>query len=676
MPPLSSLHRRLAAVALAGLVVLSGPAQGEDGAEWDRARARLTASQPSAMGSAISRWRQLAGGDAAGTFDDFAGFLLAYPGFPEEWKLRQSAERKVDGVGAARLVALFDRYPPLGNPARAAYALALATLGRAEAADMARAAWRGGTMSDANEAAILARWGRQFTPDDQSARADALLWDGAAEMAGRQLARLGPAERAVAVARLAMLRGVDPAQPAAAPSAQPASAEVAPATPAATPLPPEVQRDPGYVYTRARFLLRQRLSQSAAGFLASRPLLARAPLDARKWVNLQLVVARDAEPSITVAIAEKIDDAFAPRTDIPKLIFPIRDDYTSLMWLGGVTALFQLGEPARAAPLFYRYGNAARTPQTRAKGFYWAGRALAKAGQGEAAKRYFEYAAQYPDQFYGQLALERLGQPLPDLTDPPHPTPSAANRTAFLGRPIAGAVRELAREGDWQTTIRFFKAIAEQGRSDEDFVILLDYARDLGRRDLALIAAQAASNAGFPGFRAAAFPLIPVPAGTNDWTIVHAISRQESQFAANAVSHSGARGLMQLMPGYAAAEAKKSGIPFSFAGLTDDPALNMRIGDAMFARLMTIYNGSYPLAIAAYNAGPGNVNKWLRAYGDPRTGAIDWIDWIERLPFHETRGYVTRVIENAVVYEALNPARASYKGPNPASHFLGKKVGG
>ena len=102
----------------------------------------------------------------------------------------------------------------------------------------------------------------------------------------------------------------------------------------------------------------------------------------------------------------------------------------------------------------------------------------------------------------------------------------------------------------------------------------------------------------------------------------------------------------------------------------------MRIGDAMFARLMTIYNGSYPLAIAAYNAGPGNVNKWLRAYGDPRTGSIEWIDWIERLPFHETRGYITRVIENAVVYEALNPARASYKGPNPAGHFLGKKAGG
>ncbi|MBS0255414.1 MAG: lytic transglycosylase domain-containing protein [Proteobacteria bacterium] len=670
MPPLSSLHRRLAAVTLLGLVALSAPAQGEDGSEWDRARARLAATAPSGMAAAVARWKQLTASDSAGSFDDYAGFLVAYPGFPEEWKLRTAAEKKVDAAAGDpnRLVALFDRFPPLTNPARAAYALALAAVHRPEAADMARAAWRGGPMSEANEAAILARWGGTFSAEDQEARADALAWEGAADGASRQLDRLGPAARPLALARLSLLRGIDPEAPAPAPAEGTA--------PLATPaLPAGALRDPGYLYNRAKFLLRQRGSQAAAQLLASRPLLARAPLDTRKWVSLQLVAARDADARSAVAIAEKIDDAFPPRTELPRLIFPIRDDYTSLMWLGGTLALYQLNDPARAAPLFYRYGNAARTPQTRAKGFYWAGRALARAGQGEAAARYFDYAAQYPDQFYGQLALERLGRPLPDLNDPAHAAASTSARAAFLDRPIARAVRELAREGDWQTTIRFFKAIADQGRNEEDFVILLDFARDLGRRDLAVIGAQAASNAGLPGFRAAAFPLIPVPQGTQDWTMVHAISRQESQFAANAVSHSGARGLMQLMPGYAAAEARKSGIAYSFNGLTDDPALNIRIGDAMFARLMTIYNGSYPLAIAAYNAGPGNVNKWLRAYGDPRTGNIDWLDWIERLPFYETRGYITRVIENAVVYEALNPDRASYKGPQPVAHFLGKKAG-
>ncbi len=656
MPSLSSLqppllHRRLAALLLLGLVVISAPAQCQDGSEWDRARALLVAGQPTGAATAVARWRQLSASDA-GSFDDYAGFLLAYPGYPEEWKLRLAAERKIDSVAGdpARVVALFDRFAPLGNPARAAYALALDAVRRPEAADMARAAWRGGVMADASEAALLGRWGTLFTPGDHAARGDALAWDGTADMAARAAARVAPADQPLALARVALLNGVLPG------AADPAFA-----------------RDPGYAFLYAR-LLRQR--NGAAPFLAGRPLLAAPPLDPRKWVNLQLVVARDAAPQTVVAIAEKIDDAFAPRTEIPRLIFPIRDDYTSLMWLGATNALFQLNDPARAAPLFYRYGNAARTPQTRAKGFYWAGRALAKAGQADAAARYFDYAALYPDQFYGMLALERLGRPLPDLNDPPHAAPTAEARARFMARPITQAVREVARDSDWATAIRFFRAIAEQGQGEGDFVLLGDLARDLGRRDLGVIAGQAAANAGVAGFRSLSFPLIPVPPGSADWTIIHAITRQESQFSQNALSRSGARGLMQLMPAYAAAEARKSGLPFSFAGLTTDATQNLRIGDAMYGRLMDSYGGSYPLAIAGYNAGPGNVNKWLRGLGDPRQGGIDWVDWIERLPFTETRGYVTHVIENAVVYEALNPARASYKGANPASHFLGKKAPG
>jgi len=158
--------------------------------------------------------------------------------------------------------------------------------------------------------------------------------------------------------------------------------------------------------------------------------------------------------------------------------------------------------------------------------------------------------------------------------------------------------------------------------------------------------------------------------------MVHAISRQESQFAQNAVSHAGARGLMQLMPRTAAEQAGKIGLAFSNTALMNEPGYNLKIGDAFFGRMMTYYNGSYPLAVAAYNAGPGNVNKWLRANGDPRTGSIEWVEWIERIPISETRNYVQRVLENAVVYDAMSPEKASYRGANPLSHFLGKASGG
>ena len=656
------LNRKLAALSLAALVGLSAPAQCQDGAEWDRARTELIANQPAGMQQAIARWRELTTSDAYG-FDAYAGFLLAYPGFPEEWKLRLAAEKSlaVSFPDPARLAALFDRFPPLTNPARAQYALALATLGRAQAADVAHAAWRGGSMSDGAEAALLARFGTKFTAADHDARIDALLWDGNAVQAFRQIAYASAGVRPLAMARLAYVQGKDPAE------AGPAETRIA--------IPPEAMSDAGYVVNRARYLMHIGQAQSAAYVLANRPQLAAPALDQRKWVAVLLAAARSADPETAAKIALGAQEGFGANADISQLIFPIRDDYTSLMWLGGSKSLFTLGQPARAAQLFYRYAGAARTPQSRAKGYYWAGRALATLGDTQNSGRYFEAAAAYPDQFYGQLALERLGRPQPDLHDQPTGVPTSAERAAFLARPLTLAVRDLARDGDWQTTIRFFREICARAETPADHVLVADLAHALGRRDLAVVLGQDAGNDGLAGFRDISFPVMPVPS-EGSWTMIHAITRQESQFSQNAVSRTGARGLMQLMPGTAAEQSHKLGLAFSAAALTADPTYNVRLGDYYFGHLMDIYGGSYPLAGAAYNAGPGNVARWLRANGDPRQGGIDWVQWIENIPVSETRGYVQHVIENAVVYEALYPARASYHGPNPTSHFIGKQAPG
>ena len=157
---------------------------------------------------------------------------------------------------------------------------------------------------------------------------------------------------------------------------------------------------------------------------------------------------------------------------------------------------------------------------------------------------------------------------------------------------------------------------------------------------------------------------------------IYAVMRTESAGRIGAVSSAGAMGLMQLMPGTANEQAGKMGMAYMSASLTTDPQYNIMLGDGYFGRMMDYYGGSYPLAVAAYNAGPGNVNRIIRQNGDPRNGGIDWVEWIERIPISETRNYVQRVIENAVVYEAMNPGRASYRGPNPLSHFLGKRTPG
>ena len=654
---MSSMSRKIASLGLLALVSLSAPAQCQDGSEWDRARAELVASQPGSITAAIERWKVLTRGGGA-TFDDYAGFLLAYPGFPDQAKMRVAAEGLLANAAEPppRTVAFFDRFAPVTNPARAQFALALAALGRGDAPDKAREAWRGGAMTDAAEAAISGQYGARFTAEDHDARMDALLWAGEAAQAARLLPLTSAAARAGFTARLAMVQGSDPAAQGIEPG-------------------PEAARDIGYVYNRVRFLRRTGRAYEATGLLTNRALSPRPALDQRKWVGELLAVAKGADAASAARIAASIDDGFPAGQDVSRLSFQIRDDYTSLMWLGGTRALQSLGDGRRAAPLFHRYGAAARTPQTRSKGFYWAGRAMLRAGVPGEAAAYFAMAAQYPDQFYGMLAMEQLGRPLPAFDRKPGVVPTPDERAAFMAKPITQAVREVARGADWQTGVRFYREIAEQAQSEADHVLVADYARQLGRRDLGVILGQAAHTDDHGVYHQTSFPLTPIPQGGN-WTMIHAITRQESQFAMNAISHAGARGLMQLMPGTAREQARIMGFEYDVQRLLTDAGYNMALGDGYFGRLMDIYGGSYPLAVAAYNAGPGNVNRWLRANGDPRTGSIEWVDWIERIPLTETRGYVVRVLENAVVYDTMHPARAQLRGPNLLSRFLGKNTPG
>jgi soluble lytic murein transglycosylase len=659
-PPVRS--RRWLALVLAPVVAgsLASASDGDyDGSTWDRARAQLTSQSQGPMAQAIERWKLLTASPRFG-FSDYAGFVTGYPGFPEEDHLRRAAEAALDHEvpSPEALTAFFDRYPPLTNPARAQYALALRTMGRPEAAEMARAAWRGGVMSDAAETAILTTWGSTFVTADHDARIDALLWAGAAVSAQRLLPWTSPGVRPIAQGRLAALAGGDPYAAAALPTAQ-------------------LDSDPGFVFQRARELHRLGRIEAEAAYLANRPLLNARPLDRPHWIAELLSAARGAaamgDSTSAARIALGAADAFAPGEDVSQQPYAVRDDYTSLTWLGGTNALWRNHDGLNAATLFRRYADAGRGPGVKAKGLYWAGLSLTRSGHPAEAQDAFAGAARHPDQFYGLLALERLGQPVPRLAAATAPEPTPEERARFAAAPLTQAVREVARADDWHTTIRFFKEIAEQQQTPGQHQLVAELAQNLGRRDLGVIVGQAAATHGYPQFEAIAFPLIPVPPGqARSWTMIHAIIRQESQFAQNAVSHAGARGLMQMMPSTAGEQAGKLGLSYSPNQLIADPQFNMAVGGTYFGHLLQVFGGSYPLAVAAYNAGAGNVGKWLRANGDPRTGQIEWVDWIERIPLSETRGYVTHVLENAVIYETMNPDKASYGGPDPLSHFLGK----
>ncbi len=650
-PLTAALFALLATSALTFTV----PAGAQTPQEWDRARQQMAASAMTPSAQVISRWEYLAENRDLG-FDRYAGFLLSNRGFPREDTLRERAENALDTepVSSARLVAFFDDFEPLTNSARARYALALADQNRPEAAQVAREAWRGGEMSGPSSAYLEGLFGSQFTQADHDARMDALLWQGDAEGARRQIAKVTPGKQPLFMARFAYLQDRSPQG-------------------AGLPVPVEASRDPGYAYNQMRYLRKTGQTSTAVDMLANRPEFTQTAFDAESFLTNMLQLARSGSARQALSIAAKADDLFEQNADIRTKSYRIRDDYTSLMWLGGTEALWKLGDAASAAPLFYRYGAAAQTPQTRSKGFYWAGRAEKQAGNASGARHYFEMAANYPDRFYGMLAMDELGRTMPDLRKLDAPVAVAAGASAydrdFLNAPLTQAVREVSRNAPWRTGIQFYRAIAQNAETPAEHAMVAALARDIGRRDLAVNVHDAAGSDGIRSFTDFGHPTLDVPAGTN-WTIVHAIARQESQFAENAISHAGARGLLQLMPATAREQAGKLGLGYSRDNLIADPQYNIRLGDAYFARMLSYYDGAYPLAVAAYNAGPGNVNKWLRANGDPRTGAIDWVTWGERIPIYETKNYVQRVLENAVVYEHLHPRKARFGTPRVLSSYL------
>ncbi len=654
----SMVGNRLSSFRFLTLAALMGGAAPLAAQSYD-GRAQMVAMQPSQAAAAVSRWQQLTANDRMG-FSDYAGFALAYPDFPRMEVISANAESALErdlNATPQQIAAYFDRFPPQSNPARARYALALSTLGRPEARQVAQAAWRGGEMSSGSEAYLMGLYGPSFTTEDNDERLRALLWQGQAESAARTIGSTSPQNRGLFMARLSLLQGSDPVA-------------------IGLQLPSNATSDPGYVFNLARYY--RKTGQAARGqtLLASRATFVRPPHDAQDMVTEMLAQAKGASASTAAAIASKVDDLFVPGFSIADQgSFKLRDDYTSLMWLGGTKALWSLGDGTQAAPLFYRYGNAARTPQTRSKGFYWAGAAMAQVGNRSEANRYFEMAAKYPEYFYGQLALERLGRPLPQFQQVALTQPTPADTAGFNAKPLVQAIRQTARVTDWRTERYFFTALADQAKTPGQMQLVANLAGELGLPELAVVVGRVAPEKDLTGFTGVGFPVVATPMGA-DYTMVHAIARQESEFDIDRVSHAGARGLMQLMPGTANEQAGKLGVAYMSASLTQDPQYNIRLGDAYFARQMDYFGGSYPLAVAAYNAGAGNVNKWLRANGDPRTGSVDWLQWIENIPIFETKNYVQRVLENAVVYEALHPERVRYGSPRGISQMIGKRSPG
>lgn len=638
----------------------AGPAPDRAISDAPLARA-IPPSDPIAV--PLAQWNALRRGTSLG-FVSYANFLLTHKDWPGETQLRTAAERAIrPGIDSPSLISnFFALYPPTTPTAWLRYAEAQAALGQQNAAtEAARSAWTTGLLSSEDEARLISRFSSQLTGQDHDSRMDRLLWLRATSAATRQLALTTLARRPGFEVRLALLtRAAD------------APDRLAYAT-------SPVRLDPGFIADYMWWLRATGQNGVARQILRYNMPMSSYPASPELWLQMLLLsakeAARDGQWAMAYDIASRATTAYPPDTIVRDRPFAERDAYTDLTWLAATAALNRLNTPANAATMFTLYAGAAKSPQTQARGWYWAGRAYLAAGNTADAQKAFENAARFSDQFHGQLAAERLGRQ-PDITHDAIVAPiTPQDRSQFLNRSVVQAMLALGKSGNWVEQSLFVRSIANAVSTDAEHILAAELASLAGRPDLNVLVGRNARNSGLSGYMKTAFPQIEVPAEyAPSWSIIHAISRQESQFDRAAVSRVGARGLMQLMPATARATAPRAGLVYSEARL-NDPAYNIALGATFFGRLMDSYNGSYVLAVAAYNAGPGNVNRWLRTLGDPRQDK-DVLDWIEAIPFSETRNYVQRVLENAVVYDALNPAKANVRSSTPLSTYLGKRYPG
>ncbi|HLJ63541.1 MAG TPA: lytic transglycosylase domain-containing protein [Stellaceae bacterium] len=573
----------------------------------------------------VVRWLTLTHDRAPVRFADIAHFLEENPDWPDQVALRQRAE-ELDGTASdGELADWFQHYPPVTPLGRVREAELWQKGGhQQEARALIRQTWVNGDFSSFEEGSLLQRFHETIGAGDHVKRLDRLVWDGDADAAQRMMLRVEPGYRALAKARLALQQGSRGAE------------KLLALVPAA------LRKDPGLLYDEMRWYRHKDQYAEALKILDhvtgdfDRP----AVWGAERQALARVALSRGDQP-----LAYRLASQHGLSTG---------QTFGELEFLAGWIALRSLHQPERAYDHFVRLHDDATYPVSVARGAYWAGRAAEEMKSSALAKSWYKVAAQLPTTFYGQLAAAQLE---PDLAGEAENRaglasfePSAAETSTFEKNELTRIARQLAELGAHEYVRPFVRKLLESAKSPGEQTLVARLALELDLTDLAVSAAKRASRAGIV-LLSEGYPAPELPQkGQAEAPLVLAMARQESAFDRQAISRTGARGLMQLMPATARRVARSLQLPYSATRLTADGDYNFTLGRSYLDQLLDDFAGSYVLAIAAYNAGPNRVHQWTLDFGDPRKGTIDTVDWIESIPFTETRDYVQRVLENLQIY--------------------------
>lgn len=567
------------------------------------------------------------------SFERIADFLDAFPNYPGTLPFRRRAEAALitDRRNPETVRAFFHGREPVSPAGRVALARALAAEGRQEEAlALARRTWLKDHLGAGLEKIVLDGFGEKLTTADHRLRTERYLFAGNGEAALRNAARVSPDYVALAKVRLASAKAKGPI-----PQKQ------IDAVPAA------MKKDISFAFLQAQQARRSGKTADAVKALAEVPRDPALLGDGDGWWTERRLIARklldegDAKGAYAIVAGHGAEDA-AERIDAE--------------WHAGWIALRFEKDAARAGRHFAEAAKLAETPISVARAAYWQGRASEEQGKADEAKAHYTRAAEHSVAYYGQLARAKLG-----LTELPVRRTMAApiaHLPGFKAARLLYAIDASDLAGTMLVDLAqrmhdagSLEAIADIARERRDVKTLLAIGKTALQRGFPL------DEAAFPTFGVPEFPVLGDPM---ERAIVHAIARQESAFDPAAVSYAGARGLMQMMPATARETAKRANMPFELERLTTDALYSAQMGAAHLNDLLGDWRGAYVLTFAAYNAGSGNVKKWIAAYGDPRQPEIDAVDWVERIPFTETRNYVQRVMENLQVYRQRLNQRTAY----------------
>lgn len=597
------------------------------------AQALAMADQMRDSGSqAMVRWLALRVTARDVGFDRAVAILRAHPTLPTPVVLRRRMEYLlyVENKDPQTILTFFAEQRPYSGEGKIALARALFAAGDQKAGTAwLKDAWHEDALSSDVESTVMVEFGGVLTRADHKYRADKLLYAEDAERGLRAAGRAGPDVVALAKARIALSskNSGDPAKLLAA-------------------VPGSLRSDPAYLYTQAKIQRRNGDDAAAARTLSAAPRDPNALIDTDEWWIERRLVARELLDLGDARTAYKVARDAAP----PENEHLVAEQQFTAGWI----ALRFLNDPKTAQQHFARIAEGQKHPATISRGYYWQGRAWEAMGSTANARQQYGLAAEYSTAYYGQLARARIGQP--ELKVRAAPTASAAQRNAFARDEGVQIFKLLQKLDKSSLAIALAHDLAERLPDAAQVGLLAEIAKSDGDARTMTTIGKIALSRGM-ALDTDAYPIIGIPRYTAittpdvDRALVFAIARQESMFNASAQSSAGATGLMQVMPATGRTIANRTGAKFEAARLRD-PTFNVQFGAAELRSLLDNYHSNYVLTFAGYNAGRGNVAKWIAQYGDPRDPSVDPIDWVERIPFSETRNYVQRVMENAQVYKA------------------------